>query len=477
MFTMDRATFEQKLAGKNPNTLQKIVTAGASRVLYPIYRTADWVASFPAMHRRKEQSSVKPMEKLLGRARSSPSAPPIDLSRRSQNMPTSRMSSNAFGRRRTTRNYSGRHVQDPFRNPVRSVRGSGAPASSSSTRKKKKKKFQRPTVNYTNPSVVINRAMRNRSVPQPLATGSIRYGTSGMSFSQGRKPGCVKMRNSFLIGTLGAYCNTTTGLPWSVIQTGSSFVNQWMVMPQNNFYFDAALADWVRKFDRYEIRTRLRYMPYSPNTAPGNFTFCYLSDSRGGFTAGCGTGDGTLIANAIFPSDVANFTKQKTASVYLKCTTPWASVEPGDDMKYVSAFTYSSQVYPNLMSAGDALYPIQGVWIMSGEGFVNVDADNTFRGYGQLYMDYMIELCEFVGTVSQSTFEPDALTGAMVPTKRTLPRPTVSHGYDVSSLIRKLQAIGIDVDKPLIKQTEEKEKDNKPRLPTAVISRPGSRTG
>lgn len=248
---------------------------------------------------------------------------------------------------------------------------------------------------------------KTRVFAPPVAFGFTRSLTNGFSFSAGRRPGCMKIRGTQYLGKIQAWSDSGVNT-WAVlnlqdrpVNSTSSPITVFSVMPQNSYYFANPVFNMAQMFERYNMKTRLEFKTNLSTAQQGAIKFAYYDDpvafyAQTGKTGLANAGPGTyypLFTDAPTNADMSSMQTIRESSVWKNFVSPWSYSGPRQEMQYVPAPTYTLALNPGTTTAIDLRQTVEGIWIIGSSGLVG-GTPNTMTPLGECWIRYELELCD-----------------------------------------------------------------------------------
>lgn len=238
-------------------------------------------------------------------------------------------------------------------------------------------------------------------------------------------PGCMGMGGTIRMGTFSSNSSGQISLATS---GGATIASTIPIAPQLVGYSTPTFSTLCSLFERYKIRTSLRYIPCCPTTTSGRIAVCHLEDPGQVYSV---FGISTNISPAVF-GDVTSVVNVVEFPVISRASTKTFGSRSSDDMKYVAGdFVPSDTTTMNWTAEPTILREqIQGVWMFS---YANATPSVTL---GDLFMNFEIILCNMT------------LAPTLTPTLRARDRARQKKLVDaIPSILTRLGMSSIDDEK------------------------------
>jgi len=249
---------------------------------------------------------------------------------------------------------------------------------------------------------------KTRVFAPPVAMGFVKSQTNAFRFGAGRKLGCMMMSGMQYLGGINVYNDGTNSWPVLLTQDRTPIaeegaITQFQVMPQNSFYFGNPIFNMTQMFERFQIRTRLRFKTILGTSTPGSLKLAYYDDPIAFFAM---TGKQGVVTYTLTPfpplfSDAPtaqNMSAIQTlveGSIWKDFSTGWSYRQKNEEMKYVPAPFYNQPMNPATTTSIDMRQSVEGTWIIGGNT-QNLGSTGTYTKIGELWIDYQLELCDIM---------------------------------------------------------------------------------
>lgn len=243
-----------------------------------------------------------------------------------------------------------------------------------------------------------NRRLLQEKISAPISERWVLNSGAQMMFSEGSKPGNLRIKGSYRIGTLswntGGFA--VMSLPGNVSAVHQPIIVAW---PWSEYYTNGNLVAIAELFERYTMTFRVKFVTGCATSDKGRIFAFPMRDPYQ-----LNSNFGVSFANPTVPAEAVNITGASGVPglidwpVYKDTfTTEWLKPERRDDFKWMASDIDPDSVLDiDFEVESDARGTIAGFYVMGASGFVS-GVSNTL---GDVFMEYDIELANMLGVTN-----------------------------------------------------------------------------